>query len=294
VRQEWDKLADLLQEEQDKIQQEAKLNQQIPAGEEKVKHEVVVAAEAPSPPVKSGEEPLEETKQEVAGLPLTEAAGQDHNDALPAVVVDEQLPYGYLELDDEKEEEEEDSEDEYVEAGGPVPSLAKGGKGGRGKASTTKGRAKGKAKGKTAAAKGQRKGRNSGGAAGKTTGTRKSGRRSQQDEFAMPMDDPTAYTSTTTSPSTLSTSPLLSPAAPTAGSGPSVAALAQLRKLEELHRRECTNGRETGCEFCSILDCKWGNEDHYRKEQEGGCPCRGTVPLPSPSLCRLTFAASVV
>lgn len=291
VRQEWDKLADLLQEEQDKIQQEAKLNQQIPVGEEKVKHEAATAA-PPSQP-KSREEPLEETKQEVVGLAMTEAAGQDrspqadaHNDALPAVVVEEQLPYGYLELDDEKEEEEEDSEDEYVEAGAPAPS-AKGGKGGRGKASTTKGRAKGKAKGKTAAAKGQRKGRSSGGAAGKTTGTRKSGRRSQQDELAMPMDDPTAYTSTTTSPSTLPTSPLLSPAAPTAGGGgPSVAALAQLRKLEELHRRECTNGRETGCEFCSILDCKWGNEDHYRREKEGGCPCRETqtaLPAASPS-----------
>jgi hypothetical protein len=276
VRQEWDKLADLLQEEQNKLKNEPKEDQtKVDNGQ--VKRE---AKEITSPKAIDDEEEMKEdehTPSEATshdGSPSTET-----QNALPGAADElaplalEQLPYGYLELADDKDEDE-DSEDEYVEAGAAPSAGGKGGKSAKGKGA--KGRAKGKAKGKTAA-KGQRKGRTSGGATKGATpkGTRKSARRSQQDELMTPMDDASVNASTTTSPSL--TPPLFSPA-PSSSGGISVAAAAQLRKLEELHRRECKNGRETGCEFCSILDCKWGNEDHYRKENEGGCPCRSTSP----------------
>jgi hypothetical protein len=300
VRQEWDKLASLLQEEQNKEERETK-------------HSTTQAdRESPGEVVAPKDEPLQ-AKKEVADAPqdhaTTEspqteslttppdasaaaaAAAEDQLSPQESSVAMEDLPYGYLDAIDEKEPSEEDSEDEYVETN--ASSGKSGGGSRKGKKGKAGGGAKGKGKGaggrgKAAAGRGQRKGgRASGGGGAKAKGGSRKSSRGQQSDELMLADDTGADGSTP-----FFTSPLLSPIGPSPSSSSSssssaaAAALlmqAKMQKMGEMHRRDCKNGRETGCEFCSILDCKLGNEDHYRKENEGGCPCRGTYPTHSPS-----------
>lgn len=247
VRQEWDKLSNFLQEEQQKT---FETKETILDRKEEGKEGENVAHDEASINSELQDQQSERAFESDRGIQDVKMAQPEKLEETTRK--DDQLPV-YDEPVDEEEASEEESEDEYVE--------------GRRKKSNRKVKKPTKGKGKRNPSYPRRSER-------KVVSTvRKSGAHSRQLTSVLVKEE------------------VALPPSPSQSSD----ALMQLKiqKLGDLHRRACTNGREIGCQFCSILDCKLGSEEHYRKELEGGCPCNGifTILLLLFCICGLCIAS---